>query len=95
MLIALSNYTKSLEEVDSHRNSHIDYIKNLVSTQKLLAAGRQIPATGAVIIAKNISLDEFKKILADDPYCKAGVAEYKIIEFHPTLCDESFRTLMA
>lgn len=95
MLIAISNYTKSLEEVDSHRIAHIDYIKNLISTHKLLAAGRQTPPTGAVIIANNISLDEFKYILAEDPYCKEGVAEYKIIEFNPVLCDESFKAFIS
>lgn len=95
MLIAISNYTTSLEEVDSHRVAHIEYIKNLISINKLLVAGRQTPPTGAVIIANNISLDEFKTILADDPYSKVGVAEYKIIEFNPALYDESFRTFIA
>ena len=94
MLIAISNYLKPLEIVDSHRNAHIEYIKNLISTNKLLAAGRQTPPTGAVIIAKNISLDEFKNILASDPYYQAKVAEYKIIEFSPALCDESLRALV-
>lgn len=94
MLIAISHYTKTLEEVDLHRDSHIDYIKKLILDRKLLAAGRQTPPTGAVVIANAISLDEFKKILAEDPYCRVGVAEYKIIEFNPVLCDESFRAVI-
>lgn len=95
MLIALSHYTKSLEEVDLHRNAHIDYINHLISTHKLLAAGRQTPPTGAVVIANHISREEFKTILAEDPYTHAGVAEYQIIEFNPVLCDESFRAFIA
>ena len=95
MLIAISKYTKPLEEVDSHRTAHIDYIKNLIAANKILAAGRQTPAIGAVIIANNISLDEFKNILKEDPYCKVDVAEYNIIEFNPALCNESFRAVIA
>ncbi|HSW70294.1 MAG TPA: YciI family protein [Gammaproteobacteria bacterium] len=91
MLIAISNYTTSLEQVDLHRDVHIEYLNKLISTHKLLAAGRQTPPVGAVIIASNISLDEFKNILAEDPFCIEGVAEYKIFEFNPVLCDESFR----
>ena len=41
-----------------HRNAHIDYIKNLISANKILAAGRQTPAIGAVIIANKIDLVE-------------------------------------
>jgi len=95
MLIALSRYTKTLEEVDAHRDAHIRYIKSFITSNKLLAAGRQTPPTGAVIIAGNITLDEFKNILANDPYCKENVAEYNIVEFNPVLCDESFHAFIS
>lgn len=95
MLIAISQYTKPVEEVDLHREAHIDYIKKHILSRKILAAGRQTPPTGAVIIANNISLAEFKNLLGEDPYCLVGVAEYKIIEFNPVLCDESFRAVIA
>ena len=95
MLMALSNYTKSLDEVNTHRDQHIEYLKHLITANKLLVAGRQTPPTGAVIIAKNISLDEFKTILAKDPYTQAGVADYQIIEFNPALCNEAFKAFIA
>jgi uncharacterized protein YciI len=95
MLIAISTYTKPLAEVDQYRAQHLDYIKStLVATDKLLLAGRKNPADGAVILAKDITADEFKKILTDDPYCKAGVAEYQILEFHPALFAETLRDLV-
>lgn len=95
MLMALSNYTKSLDEVNQYRDQHIDYLKHLISANKLLVAGRQAPPIGAVIIAKNISLEEFKTILAKDPYTQAGVADYQIIEFNPALCDEGFKAFIS
>ncbi len=95
MLMALSNYTKSLDEVNIYRDQHINYLKNLIAENKLLVAGRQTPPTGAVIIAKNISLEEFKTILANDPYTEAGVAGYQIIEFAPAICDEAFKAFVS
>lgn len=87
MLIAISKYLKPLNEVDIHRPAHLEYLKKLFVTNKLLVAGRQDPAVGAVIVAKINSSDEFQAILNDDPFTIAGVAEYKIIKFNPGLFD--------
>lgn len=84
MFIAISKYTKPLTEVDVYRPAHQQYIKPLFETGKLLISGRQNPPAGGVIIAQTHSLEEFKQILDDDPFTKAGVAEYTIIEFTPT-----------
>ena len=94
MLIAISTYTKSLDEVEQHRNDHLVYVKNLFAQNKLLAAGRQNPLTGAVLIAGNISKDELQMLLDADPYCKENVAKYSIIEFNPVLCNESLKALL-
>ncbi|MEO8402501.1 MAG: YciI family protein [Gammaproteobacteria bacterium] len=88
MLLAISTYLKPLNEVDKFRADHLSYLKSLFADEKLLLAGRQNPPTGAVIIAKNLSHDAFVQILSNDPYSKAGVAEYKIIDFTPALYDE-------
>lgn len=88
MLIAISTYLKPLTEVDVHREEHRKYLKSLHASGKLLISGRQNPPVGGVIIARIKSLDEFKLILAEDPFFKSGMVEYKITEFNPTLFDE-------
>jgi uncharacterized protein YciI len=93
MLIAISKYTKPLSEVDVYRQEHHKYMKPLFETGKLFIAGRQNPPSGGVIIAKTQSCDEFQKILDNDPFTKAGVAEYTIIEFNPTFFDDSIGML--
>lgn len=96
MLIAISHYTKPIEEVEPHRAEHLEFLKSaLVATNKLLVAGRQTPPTGAVIIAKNTTREEFANILANDPYCKVGVAEYRIIEISPVLYDEILKDVVS
>ena len=91
MLIALSHYLKPLNELDTLRPAHLDFLKKLITDKKVLMAGRQNPITGGVIIAKVDSSAEFEKILADDPFLQAGVAEYKIIEFNPAVYDERLK----
>ena len=94
MLIAISNYLKPLIEVDVYRDAHRHYLKALQASGKLIISGRQNPPVGGVIIAKMRSLDEFKQILREDPFFKAKVAEYNIIEFDPTLFDEAISALI-
>lgn len=90
MLIAISKYLKPAAEIDQYRPEHHKYIKPLFEAGILLVSGRQNPPIGAVIIAKIESRDEFQKILANDPFVKAGVAEYTITEFTPVFYHESF-----
>lgn len=87
MLIAISKYLKPLTEVDVHRPAHWEFLKKMFAANKLLAGGRQDPGVGGVIIAKINDSEEFRAILDNDPFSVAGVAEYKIIKFNPTMWD--------
>lgn len=90
MQIALSTYLKPLHELDTVRPAHLEFLKKLISQNKVLFAGRQNPATGGVIVANLASADEFKQILAQDPFTLAGIAEYRIIEFNPVVFNALF-----
>lgn len=94
MLIAILKYTKPLPEVDVYRPEHHKYIAPLFKMGKLFVAGRQNPPSGGVIIAKTPSREEFKEILDNDPFAKAGVAEYKIIDFTPSFYYGSLAELL-
>jgi hypothetical protein len=63
------------------------YTKPLSEVDVHRPGGRQNPPVGGVIIAKTKSREEFQNILDNDPFTKAGVAEYKIIEFTPGFHD--------
>lgn len=95
MLIAISKYTQSLAEVDIHRAAHQQYLATLFAEKKLLVSGRQTPPIGGVIIANTNCLEEFKAILANDPFVKAGVTEYTITEFIPSFCDDSLKFMVS
>ena len=85
ILIAILKYTKPLEEVDALLSKHREYLERLLDQKKLLVCGKICPRTGGVIIAKNVSRQEFEKILANDPFI--AVSEHQIIEFAPSMHD--------
>ncbi len=93
MLIAISTYQKPLEEVDAHRQAHLDFLHQLFAEKKLLMSGRQNPPTGGVIIPVTTSKAEFEAMLADDPFQKMGMAKYNIIEFNPTSFHPALKSL--
>lgn len=90
MLIAISKYTQPLAVVDLHRAAHHEYLKPLFLVDKLLTCGRQNTQTGGVIIAKEISREEFEEILKNDPFVVERVAQYNIIEFTPSFNHRNF-----
>jgi uncharacterized protein YciI len=94
MFIAISKYLKPLSEVDAYRPAHHQYIKPLFESGHFLISGRQNPPVGGVIISKLKSIEEFKTILDNDPFTKAGVAEYHITEFAPAFYDQALKSII-
>lgn len=92
LIIAILKYTKPLEEVDLIVPVHREYLKKLLAEDKLLVAGRLHPRTGGVIMAKNVSREEFEKILHRDPITK--VSEFTIIEFIPSFYDNCLKEII-
>ncbi len=92
MLIAILKYIRPLAEVDALLPAHGEYLKRLLDDGVLLVCGRLIPRTGGVIIAKNITREEFDRSLKSDPLSK--VYEYQIVEFTPFLYNECLKDVI-
>ena len=93
MFIVSLNYKSDLEDVDKHLDAHVDYLKQEYANGNFIASGRKIPRTGGVILSCVKDKDELKRILAKDPFNIAGIAEYEITEFIPTMVAEGFEIL--
>lgn len=76
MLVVKTTYTAPLEEVDRHREAHLAWLDAQVAAGRVLAAGRQVPPVGAVMLWATLPLDEVQALFAQDPYVLAGVVEY-------------------
>lgn len=93
MFLVLLTYIKPLEEIDRLVSGHREFLERHYASGHFLLSGRKDPRTGGVILAKAKDRTEIGKILAEDPFSIAAVAEYTIIEFIPTMAAENLAHL--
>ena len=74
-------YKSDLAQIDAHMAAHVRFLKKYYASGHFLVSGRQIPRDGSVIVAVGKSREEIESIAQEDPFCKLGLAEFRIIEF--------------
>ena len=84
MLIIELSYIKSLSEVNLHVEAHRDFIKKYTDLGIFLTSGPKVPRKGGIILS-NVGGREIKKIIQQDPFYYEKLAEFKIIEFNPSI----------
>jgi uncharacterized protein YciI len=90
MFAVLVKYVKPLDQVDAILAPHRAYLQAHCDAGRFVVAGRRVPRTGGLILARGESAEQLQKLLEDDPFHKAGVAEYEIIEFIPGVYNAGF-----
>jgi uncharacterized protein YciI len=93
MFVVLLTYKRPLEEVDSHLDAHVAFLKQEYANRHFIASGRKVPRTGGVILRNVKTRDELEAILVKDPFHLAGIADYDIVEFIPSMVAEGFEKL--
>ncbi|MGS2718326.1 YciI family protein [Eionea flava] len=94
MFIVSISYRVELSAVDAHIPEHVAFLEKYYASGHFIASGRKEPRTGGVIIANAESRQVIEQILAEDPFAKAGIADYDITEFLPTKMAEGFERFM-
>jgi uncharacterized protein YciI len=74
-------YKSDLAQIDAHMAAHVRFLKKYYASGHFLVSGRKIPRDGGVIVAVGKSREEIESIAREDPFCKLGLAEFRIIEF--------------
>jgi uncharacterized protein YciI len=74
-------YKAPLADIDAHMRAHVAYLKKQYAAGRFVASGRQIPRVGGIILAVGESRAQVESIARDDPFCKRGLAEFRVIEF--------------
>ena len=74
-------YTASLDEIDAHMTEHVRFLKKHYASGRFVLSGRKIPRDGGIILATGASRNEIEAIVREDPFCKKGLAEFRIVEF--------------
>lgn len=89
------SYVKPLKDVDLVVGEHRKFLELHYANGNFLMSGRQEPRTGGIIIAKAERKTDIQSIIEGDPFFKAKVAEYNIIEFIPTMAADNLAYLLS
>ena len=81
MFIVELTYKAPLERIDAQMRSHVAFLRKYYAAGNFLVSGRQMPRTGGIIVAMAESRERIEAIMAEDPFCRHGLAEVRIIEF--------------
>ena len=94
MFIAILTYKKPLEEVDRFLQAHREYLAEHYAAGDFIASGPQTPRVGGVIMMKADNREAVESIIAEDPFRLNGIADYRIVEFTPTMfCDDTLKNI--
>jgi len=74
-------YKADLAAIDANMTAHVRFLKKYYAAGNFLVSGRKIPRDGGIILAVGRSREEIEAIASEDPFCKKGLAEVRIIEF--------------
>jgi uncharacterized protein YciI len=75
------NYKADLAAIDGAMRTHMAYLKKHYAAGTFVVSGRKIPRDGGIILAVGKTREEIEKIAREDPFCKLGLADFRIVEF--------------
>jgi len=74
-------YKAELSEIDAHMKAHMAFLKKYYAAGHFLVSGRKIPRDGGIILAVGKDKEQIEAIIKEDPFCKQGLADFRVIEF--------------
>jgi len=93
--VIASDYLAPLTEIDKLLAEHRAHLGTGYTRGLLLASGPQNPRKGGMILARAHERSELEQFLAEDPFAKAGIARYHLVEFDPVKQSDLFATWAA
>lgn len=87
LFVVVIQYVRPLNEVDHHLEEHRAWLRDGYRRERLIASGPLQPRTGGVLVARAKDADEVRTMLSVDPFQRAGVARYQILEFEASMHD--------
>jgi len=87
-------YKADLAAIDAQMRAHMAFLKKHYVAGTFVVSGRKIPRDGGIIIATAKTRNEIEAIVKEDPFCKLGLAEFRIIEFRASQRAEGLDALI-
>jgi uncharacterized protein YciI len=74
-------YKADLKEIDAHMRAHMAFVNRQYAAGRFIVSGRKFPRDGGVIVATGATRAEIEQLMEEDPFCRLGLAEFRVIEF--------------
>jgi uncharacterized protein YciI len=81
LFLVLIRYTRPAGELDRLRPAHREFLRRHYDAGRLIVSGPRVDRTGGVVLARGASAGEVAAWFVDDPYARAGAADYEVVEF--------------
>ncbi len=94
--LAILRYRRPLEEVLAVIDAHRAYLRTLQARGILIASGPFDPRSGGGLLLRvpdDAVQETLDAVRDDDPFTKAGMAQYEILPWAPTIGRESLDQL--
>ena len=85
MYLMISTYLVPLDEIAQVRDEHLAFLEGLVANGTVVAAGRQDPPVGGMVLLDVADEATAREVLTQDPYVVRGFAEYEARGWAPTV----------
>ena len=93
MYAVILHYKVPSSEMDVHVEAHRAWLREHYAAGHFLLSGPQRPRVGGLILAAPMQRAELDAILAGDAFARAGLADYEVIEFAPTMTSPALAPL--
>jgi uncharacterized protein YciI len=81
MFVIELTYTADLAEIDAHMAAHVVFLKKHYAAGSFIVSGRKIPREGGIILATGKTRRQIEEIIAEDPFHRYRLADFRIVEF--------------
>jgi uncharacterized protein YciI len=95
MFVLLGRYLRPVDEVEVHLDAHRQWVRDNAQAGHIVAAGREVPLQGGILIATGVTRAQVDAMIAADPYIAAGVAEYDVREYDVVMTAPGAEALQA
>ena len=75
------SYSKTPADVEPHIEAHRQWVASAMREGTILFAGVKKSGLGGIIAVKSMPKADLLKLLAEDSYVQADVADYQIVDF--------------
>lgn len=90
MFLIELTYKKDLDQVDQHLKEHVEFLDRNYAKGNLIFSGRKNPRDGGILLSGLETRTLVEGMIAEDPFYREKIADFRIIEFSPTKYDPRF-----